>query len=292
MSQKSNRKYKKRSMPKEIWRRLKKNKAAMVGLIIISILIIVTIFADLIADYDTLAISQNVLDRLQHPSSKHWFGTDGYGRDVFARIVHGTRVSLLLGVAAVAISLFFGTIIGALAGFYGGKVDNVIMRIMDTIQSIPTILLALAIVAALGPGIRNLFVAITVTSTPGFARVIRSVILPIIGQEFIEAARAYGTKDRRIIFKYIIPNAIGPILVQATMAVSGMIIATASLSFIGMGIQPPRPEWGSMLAEAREYIRSETYLVIFPGLAIVLAALSLNLLGDGLRDALDPRLKN
>lgn len=292
MSRKANKIYNKRSLAKEIWRRLKKNKAAMMGLIIISILVLVAIFADLIADYDTLAISQNVTERLQKPSSKHWFGTDGYGRDVFARIIHGTRVSMILGIGAVIISLMAGTIIGALAGFYGGKVDNVIMRIMDTIQSIPPILLALAIVASLGPGIRNLFIAITVTSTPGFARVIRSVILPIIGQEFIEAARAYGAKDRRIIFKYIIPNAIGPILVQATMAVSGMIIATASLSFIGMGIQPPRPEWGAMLSEAREYIRSETYLVVFPGLAIVLAALSLNLLGDGLRDALDPRLKN
>lgn len=284
--------YKKKSQAKEIWRRMKKNKGAMIGLIIICIFVFFAIFADVIENYEERAIDQNVKERLQGPSSEHWFGTDAYGRDVFARIIHGSRISLTLGLATTSISVVLGGIFGAAAGYYGGKTDSIIMRIMDTIMCIPPILLALAIVAALGPGMRNLLIAITVAQVPGFTRVIRSVVLTVVDQEYIEAAKACGTLDSRIILKHILPNAMGPIIVQATMAVAGMIIAAAGLSFIGMGVQPPAPEWGAMLSQAREYMRHAPYLVMFPGMAIILAALSLNLIGDGLRDALDPRLKN
>lgn len=284
--------YKKRSQGKEIWKRMKRNKAAMVGLTILCIFIFFAVFADVIANYEDMAITQNVKERLEPPSADHWFGTDVYGRDLFARIIHGARVSLTIGIGSTSISVVLGGLLGAMSGYYGGRIDNIIMRLMDTIMCIPAILLALAIVAALGPGIRNLLIAITVAQVPGFTRVIRSVILSVVDQDFIEAAKACGTRDSRIILKHILPNAMGPIIVQATMAVAGMIITAAGLSFVGMGIQPPRPEWGAMLSESREYMRHAPYLVAFPGIAIVLAALSLNLLGDGLRDALDPRLKN
>ena len=284
--------YKKKSQFGSIWRRLKKNKTAMLGLIILCIFIFAALFADVIANYDTRALAQNASKRLLAPSSEHWFGTDGYGRDVFARVVHGTRVSLAIGVVTVVLGLTLGGIFGSIAGFFGGKIDNIIMRILDMIMAIPPILLTLAIVAALGAGVVNLLIALSIAIFPAFTRVIRAAVLPLVDQDFIEAARAYGTSNARIIFKYILPNAIGPVIVQGTMAVSAIIISAASLSFLGMGIQPPRPEWGSMLSTARDYMATSPYLVIIPGLAIVLAALSINLLGDGLRDALDPRLKS
>jgi len=283
--------YKKKNQLAEIWKRMKKSKTAMIGLIIISIFILLAIFADLIASYD-LAITQNPPIRLQGPSGEHWLGTDTYGRDIFARIIHGARYSLMIGFVTTILSVGTGGIFGAIAGYYGGRIDNVIMRVMDTIMAIPPILLALSIVASLGPGLKNLLIAMTVSSVPSFTRVIRSVIMTVVGQDFVEAARACGTTDRRIILRHILPNAMGPIIVQATMSVSSMIINAAALSFLGMGIQPPAPEWGAMLADSREFMRYYPYLVIIPGVAIVLASLSLNILGDGLRDALDPRLKN
>lgn len=285
-------KYKKKSQLQEVVKRMKKNKLAMVGLAILCLLILFAIFADIITNYEAKAIHQNMQERLQAPNSGHWFGTDSLGRDVFARIIHGVRISLTIGLLTTGVSIIVGVMLGAVAGYYGGILDSFIMRITDTILCIPPILLALAIVASLGPGITNLIIAMTVSSVPGFTRVIRSTVLLVVGQEFIEAARASGTKDLRIILRHILPNAMGPIIVQGTMAVGAMIINTASLSFLGMGIQPPRPEWGAMLAESREYIRHAPYLVIIPGLTILLTALSLNLLGDGLRDALDPRLKD
>lgn len=284
--------YRKKSRAKEIWRRLLKNRAAVFGLIVISVFIFAAVFADLIANYDQLAISQNMKIRLQPPSAEHWFGTDTYGRDVFARIVHGSRISLTLGIATTVVSVVIGGILGAAAGYYGGKVDSIIMRLTDTVMCIPPVLLSLAIVASLGPGMVNLIIAITIACVPGFTRIIQAVILSVVGQDFIEAAKACGTSDVRIILRHILPNAIGPIIVQATMSVANMIITAAALSFLGMGIQPPSPEWGAMLAESREYMRFAPYLVVIPGISIVLAALSLNLLGDGLNDALDPRLKN
>lgn len=283
--------YKKRSQIKEIWRRLRKNKTAMAGLVVISFLILMSVFASLIEPYENV-IDMNASEKYLTPSSEHIFGTDDMGRDYFARIVYGGRASLSIGFLCVGIALILGMILGASAAYFGGVVDSIIMRFMDIISCIPSILLALVIVASLGPGLGNMIIAVTISTIPTFTRTIRSVILPLTGQDFIEAARACGTKNSRIILRHILPNAIGPIIVQATTAVAQLIIAAASLSFIGMGIQPPAPEWGAMLSVARNYITMYPHMIIFPGVFIVLAALSLNLLGDGLRDAMDPRLKN
>lgn len=283
--------FKKRSQFKEIWRRFRKNKTAMVGLIVICLLILMSIFANLIVPYDSV-INMHASEKYLAPNAQHIFGTDDMGRDYFARIVYGGRASLSIGFLCVGVALVLGMLLGASAAYFSGVVDSIIMRIMDTISCIPSILLALVIVASLGPGLVNMIIAVTISTIPAFTRIIRSVILPITGQDFIEAARACGTKNSRIILRHILPNAIGPIIVQATTAVAQLIIAAASLSFIGMGIQPPAPEWGAMLSVARNYITMYPHMIIFPGVFIVLAALSLNLLGDGLRDALDPRLKN
>lgn len=284
--------FQKQSRFRQTWKQLKKNKAAMAGLVIIAVFVLLALCADLIADYDTVVIAQNIEQRLQPPSSQHWFGTDNYGRDIFARVIHGSRMSLTIGVVSTVVSVLCGGILGALAGFYGGKVDNIISRIMDALLCIPAILMALCIIAALGPGLVNLMIAITISQVPGFTRLIRSVIMTLRDQDYVEAARSCGTSDVRIICRHIIPNALGPIIVQATMAMADMILTAAGLSFIGMGIAPPTPEWGTMLSEGREQIRNAPYMITFPGIAIVLSALSFNMLGDGLRDALDPRLKD
>lgn len=283
---------KKRSQVKSIWVRYKKNKLAMLGLVMLVAMMLCAIFADFIVDYDANAISQNMKIRLMTPNKDHIFGTDQYGRDMFARIIFGARISLFVGLATVAISLTAGAMIGATAGYYGGKIDNGLMRIMDVFLAIPGLLMAIAVVAALGPGLVNLLIANSITRIPQFARVVRSAILSIKGQEFIEAARACGTKDTRIILRHILPNAIGPIIVQATLNMGTTILGIAALSFIGLGIQPPTPEWGSMLADARSQMRYYPYLVVIPGIAIMLAVMSFNLIGDGLRDSLDPKLKN
>lgn len=282
---------KKRSMALEIWRRLKKNKMAMLGLTILVMLALTAIFADVIADYDTKVIAQDIPNRLQGPSMEHWCGTDEFGRDIFARLVHGSRVSLVVGLISVSISLFIGGALGAIAGYYGGRVDNVIMRIMDIFLAVPSILLAMTIVAALGTSLVNVMLAIGVSGVPGYARIVRASVMSIKDQEFVEASRAIGAKSPTTIFREILPNCLAPIIVQATLSVAGAILSTASLSFIGLGVQPPSPEWGAMLSGGRNYLRDALQLTLFPGLAIVITILALNLLGDGLRDALDPRLK-
>ncbi|WP_410207603.1 nickel transporter permease [Fusobacterium sp.] len=282
---------KKRSQWVEVWRRLKKNKMAVLGLTILCILILAAIFADQIANYDTVVIKQNLVERLQAPSAKHWLGTDEFGRDIFARIVHGARVSLRVGIIAVSISIVCGGILGAIAGYYGGMLDNFIMRAMDIFLAVPGILLAIAIVSALGPSIINLMIAISISSIPRYARIVRASVLSIRDQEFIEAAKAIGASNTRIIFRHIIPNSLAPVIVQGTLGVASAILSTAGLSFIGLGIQPPAPEWGSMLSGGRQYLRYAWWVTTFPGVAIMITILSLNLLGDGLRDALDPRLK-
>lgn len=282
---------KKRSQWVEVWRRLKRNKMAVLGLIILIILVLLAVFADVIANYDNVVIKQNLAHRLQGPSAAHWLGTDEFGRDIFARLVHGTRVSLQVGIVAVGISIVIGGILGAVAGYYGGKLDNTIMRIMDIFLAVPSILLAIAIVSALGPSIINLMLAISISSVPSYARIVRASVLSIRDQEFIEAAKAIGTSNTRIIFRHIIPNSLAPVIVQATLGVASAILSTAGLSFIGLGIQPPAPEWGSMLSGGRQYLRYAWWVTTFPGVAIMITILSLNLLGDGLRDALDPRLK-
>jgi len=281
---------KKRSQWAMVWRRLKKNKLAMAGLFLIVGLIFVAIFADFIAPfgYD----EQVLANRLQSPSRQHIMGTDHLGRDIFSRIVYGSRVSLQVGLICITISTITGGLLGAIAGYYGGRLDNFIMRLMDILLAIPGILLAIAIVAMLGPGITNVMIAVGIGSIPADARVIRASVLSVRDQEFIEAAKAVGTNDFRIIMKHIIPNAIAPIIVQSTLGVAGAILAAAGLSFIGLGIQPPSPEWGAMLSEGRQFLRDHPHVTTFPGLAIMTTIFSLNLLGDGLRDALDPRLKD
>lgn len=282
---------KKRSMALEIWRRLRKNKMAMLGLVILVMLALTAIFADVIADYDTKVIAQDIKNRLQGPSMEHWCGTDEFGRDIFARLVHGSRVSLVVGLISVSISLLMGGALGAIAGYYGGRVDNVIMRIMDIFLAVPSILLAMTIVAALGTSLINVMLAIGVSGIPGYARIVRASVMSIKDQEFVEASCAIGAKSPTTIFREILPNCLAPIIVQATLSVAGAILSTASLSFIGLGVQPPSPEWGAMLSGGRNYLRDALHLTLFPGLAIVITILALNLLGDGLRDALDPRLK-
>ena len=277
---------KKRSQLAEIWRRMRRNRLAMLGLAVVVILILVAVFADQIADYNTVVIKQDVVHRFQGPSAEHWFGTDELGRDIFARLVHGARISLL-----VAIALATGGTLGAIAGYFGGVVDNVIMRVMDVFLSIPILLLAIMIVAALGSSMTNLMIAIGLASMPTFARVVRASVLSVKDQEFVEAARAIGATNGHIILRHILPNCLSPIIVQATLRVATAILSTASLSFIGLGIKPPAPEWGAMLASGRSAIRDAPHVVVIPGLVIMITILALNLLGDGLRDALDPKLK-
>ena len=283
---------KKRSQIKAIWFRFRKNKLAVIGLSLLVFMVLVAIFADVIVNYEQNAVRQNIQQRLQGPSKNHPFGTDHLGRDLFARIIHGSRISIFLGLITIGISLAAGSVIGASAGYYGGRIDNILMRIMDVFLAIPAILLAISIVAALGPGLVNILIAMSVAQIPRFARIVRASIMSIMGQEFIEAAKACGTRDRRIIFKHIIPNAIGPIIVQATLSMATTILQISALSFVGLGIEPPTPEWGAMLSDGRIQMRNYPYLVMTPGFAIICAVLALNLIGDGLRDALDPKLKN
>ena len=284
--------YKKKSQLKTIWMRLRKNRMAMFGLILFLVMMAAVLGADLYLSYEGQAISQNLSQRFRAPSMQHLLGTDQYGRDVFARVVYGGRISMFVGLATICVSLTLGAIIGATAAYYGGRVDNILMRFMDVFLAIPNILMAITLVAALGTSIFNLILAMGVSQTPRMSRIVRSSVLGIIGQDYVEAARACGASDARIIFRHILPNAMGPILVQVTQTVARSVITIASLSFIGLGISEPTPEWGSMLSEAKSQLRYHPYLAVAPGVAIVMAVMSLTLLGDGLRDALDPRLKN
>ena len=269
--------------------RLRRNKLALLGLAVLILLIFTAIFAEWIAPYDYA--EQDIAVALEPPNQAHWFGTDEFGRDIFSRIIHGSRISLQVGMIAVGIAVVFGGLLGSVAGYYGGRIDNLIMRAMDILLSIPSILLAIAIAASLGPGLYNMMVAVGISSTPQDARIIRGSVLSLRGQEFVEAAKAVGSSDTRIILKHIIPNCLAPIIVQSTLGVASAILTAAGLSFIGLGIQPPTPEWGAMLSGGREYIRDYAYMTIFPGLAIMITILALNFLGDGLRDVLDPKLK-
>ena len=283
--------YKKKSRLQEIWTRFLRNKLAVVGLVIFVFIVLVAIFAPLIAGYDTEAIRINVPNRLHSPSAAHIFGTDELGRDIMARIVHGARISLVVGCAAIAFALVVGGALGAIAGYLGGKIDDVIMRCMDVFLCLPDVLLALAIVAAFGTNLVNLTIAIGLAFTPKFSRLVRSAVMTVRGIEYVEAARAIGATNTHIITHHVLINCFGPIMVQVTLYVANAILTISALSFIGLGIQAPIPEWGNMLASGRVYMRDYAYIVIAPGMAIFMTILSLNLLGDGLRDALDPRLK-
>lgn len=281
--------FKKNSMLRLTFIRLKRNHLAVIGLIVLAILVFTAIFANQLAPYSFS--KQNLKGRLQPPSTQHWLGTDEFGRDVLSRLIFGARVSLQVGLVAVSISLIIGGALGAAAGYYGGKLDHFIMRVMDIQLSIPTILLAIAISAALGPGLFNLMVAVGISSIPSFARLLRASVLSVKEMEFVEAARAMGASDLRIVATHILPNCCAPLIVQSTLRVANAILSAASLSFIGLGIQPPFPEWGGMLSSARGYLRGSAYLSIFPGIAIVVTIIALNFIGDGLRDALDPKQK-
>ena len=290
MNEKRNRKSKKTNQMKEIWRRFRKSKTAMLGLCLLIFVLCIAIFADVITPYEN-AISQSA-NRLDGPSAAHIFGTDELGRDLFARIVHGSRYSLLIGVSTSVLALVIGGLLGAIAAYYGGWVDNIIMRLTDVVMTVPPILLSLAVVAALGGSLRNLLIAITISCVPSMLRLVRSVVLGVVDEDYIEAARSYGASDMRIILKYVIPNALGPIIVTTTMNVANMILSAAGLSFLSLGVQPPAPEWGALLSDAKTYIFTAPHLLYIPGIFIVIAALSFNLAGDGLRDALDPKLKD
>lgn len=281
---------KKQSRVLEIWDAIRRNKAAMLGLVILLLFILITIFADLIAPYEL--VTTQTRDILQPPSAQHWFGADDLGRDVFARVIHATRVSLAIGLIATVLSVLVGGILGSVAGYKGGKLDEFLMRLMDALMCIPSTLLALAIVAALGTSMTNLILAITISSVPGVARVIRAVIINIVDEDYITAAISYSENDYRIITRYVLPNAVGPVIVYATMSISATILTAAGLSFIGMGVQPPTPEWGYMISEAQGSMRYASYLIMFPGFALLLASLAFNLLGDGLQDALDPKMRD
>ena len=282
---------KKKSQFVEVWKRLCRNKTAVLGLVIVALLTLMAILSPNLIDYETQVIKTNYSEALQAPSADHWFGTDEMGRDILLRVMYGSTVSLSIGVVTVAVSLTVGLILGAAAGYFGGKTDMIIMRIMDIFLAIPGTLLAICIVASLGNSIPNLVIAQAVSSIPTFSRVVRGAVITARDADYVEAARAIGAKDATIIFHEVLPNSLAPIIVQTTLQVASVILSIAGLSFIGLGIPAPRPEWGAMLSGARAYIRDYSYMCLFPGLAIMITILSLNLLGDGLRDALDPRLR-
>ena len=289
MDVKAKRKKKKKSRFGEVWRRLKKNKAAMISLFVIIFIILVAVFANFLAPYPYDL--QDYEKSFAPPSRENLLGCDRLGRDLFSRIIYGSRQSLQLGIVAIAISATIGIVIGAIAGYYGGWTDILIMRILDIYQSIPMFLLSVTLAAVLGPSLRNAIIAIGISMVPGPARLMRASILTVRGTEYVEAAKAINAGTVRIIRRHIMPNAIAPMIVSITMSIGLSILSGAGLSFIGLGAQPPIPEWGALISEARNMMREHGTLALYPGLCVMITVLSFNLLGDGLRDALDPRLK-
>ncbi len=275
---------------REIWHQLCKNKVAMVCLAYIIVMIAAAVFAKVITVYDF--DKQDLSSALQFPSFAHPMGTDNYGRDILTRIIYGARTSLIVSAIACVFSVSIALVLGSLVGYYGGKFDNVVMRILDVFNAIPGLLLAISISTALGSGIVNTAVAISIGGIPALTRQLRASVLLAKDQEYIEAAKAFGCSDFEIILKHIIPNTLAPLIVQITMRLGDSILVISSLSFIGLGVQPPTPEWGNMLALSRTYITQCWTMLFFPGLMIGLSMLAFNLLGDGLRDAMDPRLRD
>lgn len=270
--------------------RLRKNRMAMSGLVLFCVLLFLAFLAPWISPYNYAEI--NLADKFALPSSRHLFGCDEFGRDIFSRIIYGGRYSLTVGLLATGGSLIIGVIMGSLAGFFGGKMDTAIMRFLDIFQSIPGTLFTICIAAALGTGFDKTIMALAATRAPGMARTLRASIMKTRNEEYVEAARATGCGTFRIIVRYVLPNSFSPLLVQTTMGVAQTLLAVASLSYIGLGIQPPTPEWGAMLSGAKNYIRDYPHMLLFPGLFIAITVLGLNMFGDGLRDALDPKLKD
>jgi len=272
-----------------IWRPLRRHRLAVGGLVVITLLALSALFADLVAPYSPLHIAMR--ERLQAPSPRHLLGTDDFGRDVLSRIIHGSRISLEVGAIAVGIAVAVGVVLGVGAGYLGGRTDSIIMRTMDVLLAFPAILLAIGIMAILGPSTANVMIAIGIVYIPIFARVVRGSTLQVKAQEYVEAARAMGSSDPRIVVRHILPGTLDTIIVQVSLSLAFAILAEAALSFLGMGTQPPTPSWGSMLSSGREWIERAPWLTLFPGMAIFVTVLALNVIGDGLRDALDPRLR-
>ena len=275
------------SLLSDVVKRFVRNRAAMLGLLILTLVIFVIIFADVLAPA-SLVTAYNTKEKFQGPSARHWFGTDNLGRDMLARVMHGARISVGIGVGATMISLILGAILAAICAL-SKKADFVIMRVMDVGNCIPSVLLALVLLAIMGGSVANMMVTLTIVSVPGFVVRIRSVLLGLVEQDYVKAARLSGTRTAKLVLRHILPNAMAPVIVDATMTVSSMMLSAAGLSFIGMGVSPPSPEWGAMLNNAQRYFRTSFHMALFPGLAIALTALSINLVGDGLRDALDPK---
>lgn len=284
--------YKKRSFAQEVWRNYKKSPSAMIGLILIVLIIVVAITAQIVYDYNTDIVQQNIKQRFLAPGTPgHLLGTDNYGRDVLTRILYGAKYSLAVGIVAVAISCLLGSTLGLIAGYYGGVVENIILRFCEVFMGIPSVLLGVAIMSAFGQSLLVLMLAVGLVYVPMFARTARAAVLPVREEEYIEAARVSGVSDFKIIFQHVLPNSLSPIIVQVTMGVANGILSASFLSFLGLGVPVPAPEWGAMLSSGREYIRDYGFLTTYPGIAIMITVLAFNLMGDGLRDALDPKLK-
>ena len=271
--------------------RFRKNKLAMLGVFMFAFIVAVTIIAPMFIPYE-MVISQDVRNRLQSPNAEHIFGTDELGRDMFARILYGGRISLLCGIAIIAIAFVFGAVIGGVSGFIGGKIDTVVMRIVDALMAVPPALLAMAIITAMGNGVFNLVLALAIAQIPRFARTVRSSVLTLRNMEYIEAAKCYGSSSMRTILKHILPNGIGPIVVSATLTLGAVILSISSMGYLGLGVASPTPEWGTIISENKINIRYYPYLGLIPGLCIMFSVMAVNFIGDGLRDAFDPKSKN
>jgi peptide/nickel transport system permease protein len=283
-------KLKKKSQLLEVWRQLKENKLAVISLFVLIALVLVAIFAPLLAPYSYSA--QDIMNANAGSSAEHLLGTDKLGRDILSRIIYGARASLIMGFSAIAIGAVIGIAVGAISGYFGGWTDNIIMRLLDIYQAIPMLLLCIALAAVLGPSLRNAIIALGVGMVPGYARMMRASVMTVREKEYVESAKSKNCSTLRIIVKHIIPNAIGPMIVQITMGVGSCILSGAMLSFIGLGVQAPTAEWGAMISDARAAIRQYPTQALYPGLCVMISVLACNLLGDGLRDALDPRLRN
>ncbi len=279
-----------RSLWADAWRRLRYSITARIGMVITLIIILAALITPIVDPYDPKLDADLSISR-QSPSAQHIFGTDQLGRDIFRRILHGASLSLSVGVVAVATSGIAGTILGLVSGYFGGGTDMVIMRIMDILLAFPSMLLAIAIVAVRGNGLFNTIIAISIVGIPGYARLVRSMVLTLREREFILASHMIGVRTPFIIFRHILPNSLSPIIVSATMGIGGAILTAAALGFLGLGAQPPAPEWGTMISEGVPFLRQTPHMVFFPGMAIMLSVLGFNLLGDGLRDALDPQMQ-
>jgi peptide/nickel transport system permease protein len=275
---------------REFWEHFTENRLALAGLAIVMVLVLVAVFAPFLAPHDPT--HQSLPDKRAKPGGKFILGADEFGRDILSRIIYGTRAALLVGVLSVAIALFFGMLLGTISGFFGGLCDNLIMRALDILLAFPYLLLAIAVVSAIGPGILNTTIAVGIWATPGFARIIRASVLTIKKADYVQAARALGASNGRIMLSHVIPNFISPIIVYSTLYMANAILVEAALSFLGLGVQPPTPSWGLMVSSGRDFLLSAPHVATFPGIAIMITVLGFNLLGDGLRDSLDPRLRN